>query len=49
MDLRPRRYKRCRAIAEECERVGEREGDPSQPIDPDATRNAVIMTASAPI
>jgi 2-polyprenyl-6-methoxyphenol hydroxylase-like FAD-dependent oxidoreductase len=44
-----RRYKRCRAIVEGSEKVGRWEQDHSLPIDPDATRNAVIMTASAPI
>jgi 2-polyprenyl-6-methoxyphenol hydroxylase-like FAD-dependent oxidoreductase len=44
-----RRYERCRAIVEGSERVGQWEQDHSLPIDPDATRNAVIMTASAPI
>ncbi|MGP0035303.1 MAG: FAD-dependent oxidoreductase [Solirubrobacteraceae bacterium] len=44
-----RRYERCRAIVEGSERVGKWEQDHSLPIDPDATRNAVIMTASAPI
>jgi len=44
-----RRYERCRAIVEGSERVGEWEQDHSLPIDPDATRNAVVMAASAPI
>jgi 2-polyprenyl-6-methoxyphenol hydroxylase-like FAD-dependent oxidoreductase len=44
-----RRYERCRAIVEGSEQVGKWEQDHSLPIDPDATRNAVIMTASAPI
>jgi 2-polyprenyl-6-methoxyphenol hydroxylase-like FAD-dependent oxidoreductase len=44
-----RRYERCRLIVEGSERVGEWEQDHSLPIDPDATRNAVIVTASAPI
>jgi 2-polyprenyl-6-methoxyphenol hydroxylase-like FAD-dependent oxidoreductase len=44
-----RRYERCRAIVEGSEQVGRWEQDHSLPIDPDATRNAVIMTASAPI
>jgi len=44
-----RRYERCRAIVEGSERVGQWEQDHSLPIDPDATRNSVIMTASAPI
>jgi 2-polyprenyl-6-methoxyphenol hydroxylase-like FAD-dependent oxidoreductase len=44
-----RRYERCRAIVEGSELVGKWEQDHSLPIDPDATRNAVIMTASAPI
>ncbi len=44
-----RRYERCRAVVEGSEQVGEWEQDHSLPIDPDATRNAVIMTASAPI
>jgi 2-polyprenyl-6-methoxyphenol hydroxylase-like FAD-dependent oxidoreductase len=44
-----RRYERCRAIVEGSEQVGAWEQDHSLPIDPDATRNAVIMTASAPI
>jgi 2-polyprenyl-6-methoxyphenol hydroxylase-like FAD-dependent oxidoreductase len=44
-----RRYERCRAIVERSEQVGRWEQDHSLPIDPDATRNAVIMTASAPI
>ncbi len=44
-----RRYDRCRAIVEGSERVGRWEQDHTLPIDPDATRNAVIMTASAPI
>jgi 2-polyprenyl-6-methoxyphenol hydroxylase-like FAD-dependent oxidoreductase len=44
-----RRYERCHAIVEGSERVGRWEQDHSLPIDPDAARNAVIMTASAPI
>lgn len=44
-----RRYERCRAIVEGSEMVGKWEQDHSLPIDPDATRNSVIMTASAPI
>jgi len=44
-----RRYERCRAIVEGSEKVGQWEQDHSLPIDPDTTRNAVIMTASAPI
>jgi 2-polyprenyl-6-methoxyphenol hydroxylase-like FAD-dependent oxidoreductase len=44
-----RRYQRCRAIVEGSERVGQWEQDHSLPIDPDATRNAVLMAASAPI
>lgn len=44
-----RRYERCRAIVEGSERVGQWEQDHSLPIDPDATRNAVVMAASAPI
>ena len=44
-----RRYERCRAIVEGSEKVGQWEQDHSLAIDPDATRNAVIMTASAPI
>jgi 2-polyprenyl-6-methoxyphenol hydroxylase-like FAD-dependent oxidoreductase len=44
-----RRYDRCRAIVEGSEQVGRWEQDHSLPIDPDATRNAVIMAASAPI
>jgi 2-polyprenyl-6-methoxyphenol hydroxylase-like FAD-dependent oxidoreductase len=44
-----RRYERCRAIVEGSERVGQWEQDHSLPIDPDATRNAVIMAASAPL
>ncbi|MBV9415986.1 MAG: FAD-dependent monooxygenase [Solirubrobacterales bacterium] len=44
-----RRYDRCRAIVEGSEQVGKWEQDHSLPIDPDATRNAVIMTAFAPI
>jgi 2-polyprenyl-6-methoxyphenol hydroxylase-like FAD-dependent oxidoreductase len=44
-----RRYERCRAIVEGSEKVGQWEQNHSLPIDPDATRNAVIMTASAPI
>ncbi len=44
-----RRYERCRAIVEGSEKVGQWEQDHSLPIDPDATRNSVIMTASAPI
>jgi 2-polyprenyl-6-methoxyphenol hydroxylase-like FAD-dependent oxidoreductase len=44
-----RRFERCRAIVEGSEMVGKWEQDHSLPIDPDATRNAVIMTASAPI
>jgi 2-polyprenyl-6-methoxyphenol hydroxylase-like FAD-dependent oxidoreductase len=44
-----RRYERCRAIVDGSEQVGRWEQDHSLPIDPDATRNAVIMTASAPI
>jgi 2-polyprenyl-6-methoxyphenol hydroxylase-like FAD-dependent oxidoreductase len=44
-----RRYDRCRAIVEGSEQVGKWEQDHSLPIDPDATRNAVIMTAYAPI
>jgi len=44
-----RRYERCRAIVEGSELVGKWEQDHSLPIDPDATRNAVVMTAAAPI
>lgn len=44
-----RRYERCRAIVEGSEMVGKWEQDHSLPIDPDATRHAVVMTASAPI
>lgn len=44
-----RRYKRCKLIVEGSERVGQWEQDHSLPIDPDATRNAVIVAASAPI
>ncbi|MBV9944244.1 MAG: FAD-dependent monooxygenase [Solirubrobacterales bacterium] len=44
-----RRYERCRAIVEGSEMVGKWEQDHSVPIDPDATRHAVVMTASAPI
>jgi 2-polyprenyl-6-methoxyphenol hydroxylase-like FAD-dependent oxidoreductase len=44
-----RRYERCRAIVEGSEKVGQWEQDHSLPIDPDATRHAVVMTASAPI
>jgi 2-polyprenyl-6-methoxyphenol hydroxylase-like FAD-dependent oxidoreductase len=44
-----RRYERCRAIVEGSERVGQWEQDHSLPIDPDQTRNAVIMAASAPL
>jgi 2-polyprenyl-6-methoxyphenol hydroxylase-like FAD-dependent oxidoreductase len=44
-----RRYDRCREIVEGSERVGQWEQDHSLPIDPDATRNAVVMAASAPI
>jgi len=44
-----RRYERCRAIVEGSEMVGKWEQDHSLPIDPDATRNAVVMTAAAPI
>jgi 2-polyprenyl-6-methoxyphenol hydroxylase-like FAD-dependent oxidoreductase len=44
-----RRYARCRAIVEGSERVGQWEQDHSLPIDPDATRNSVIMAASAPL
>jgi 2-polyprenyl-6-methoxyphenol hydroxylase-like FAD-dependent oxidoreductase len=44
-----RRYERCRSIVEGSETVGRWEQDHSLPIDPDATRNAVIMAASAPI
>jgi 2-polyprenyl-6-methoxyphenol hydroxylase-like FAD-dependent oxidoreductase len=44
-----RRYERCRAIVEGSELVGKWEQDHTLPIDPDATRNSVIMTASAPI
>jgi 2-polyprenyl-6-methoxyphenol hydroxylase-like FAD-dependent oxidoreductase len=44
-----RRYERCRAIVEGSERVGQWEQDHSLPIDPDATRNAVVMAASAPV
>jgi 2-polyprenyl-6-methoxyphenol hydroxylase-like FAD-dependent oxidoreductase len=49
MAFSARRYERCRAIVEGSELVGKWEQDHSLPIDPDATRNAVIMTASAPI
>jgi 2-polyprenyl-6-methoxyphenol hydroxylase-like FAD-dependent oxidoreductase len=44
-----RRYERCRAIVEGSEMVGKWEQDHSLPIDPDATRNAVVMTAAAPV
>jgi 2-polyprenyl-6-methoxyphenol hydroxylase-like FAD-dependent oxidoreductase len=44
-----RRFERCRTIVDGSERVGQWEQDHSLPIDPDATRNAVIMAASAPI
>ena len=44
-----RRYERCRAIVEGSERVGQWEQDHSLPIDPDATRHAVVMAASAPL
>jgi 2-polyprenyl-6-methoxyphenol hydroxylase-like FAD-dependent oxidoreductase len=44
-----RRYERCRAIVEGSEMVGKWEQDHSLPIDPDATRNAVVMAAAAPI
>jgi len=44
-----RRYERCRAIVEGSEMVGKWEQDHALPIDPDATRHAVVMTASAPI
>jgi 2-polyprenyl-6-methoxyphenol hydroxylase-like FAD-dependent oxidoreductase len=44
-----RRYERCRAIVDGSEMVGKWEQDHSLPIDPDATRNAVVMTAAAPI
>jgi 2-polyprenyl-6-methoxyphenol hydroxylase-like FAD-dependent oxidoreductase len=44
-----RRYERCRTIVEGSERVGQWEQDHSLPIDPDATRHAVVMAASAPI
>ena len=44
-----RRYERCRAIVEGSEMVGKWEQDHSLPSDPDATRHAVVMTASAPI
>lgn len=44
-----RRYERGRAIVEGSETVGKWEQDDSLPIDPDATRNAVIMIVSAPI
>lgn len=44
-----RRYERCRTIVEGSERVGQWEQDHSLPIDPDATRNAVITAAAAPI
>jgi 2-polyprenyl-6-methoxyphenol hydroxylase-like FAD-dependent oxidoreductase len=44
-----RRYERCRTIVEGSENVGRWEQDHSLPIDPDRIRNAVIMTASAPI
>jgi 2-polyprenyl-6-methoxyphenol hydroxylase-like FAD-dependent oxidoreductase len=44
-----RRFERCRAIVEGSEMVGKWEQDHSLPIDPDATRNAVVMTAAAPI
>lgn len=44
-----RRFERCRAIVEGSRRVGQWEQDHSLPIDPDATRNEVIMAASAPI
>jgi 2-polyprenyl-6-methoxyphenol hydroxylase-like FAD-dependent oxidoreductase len=44
-----RRYERCRAIVEGSELIGKWEQDHSLPVDPDATRNSVIMAASAPI
>ena len=44
-----RRYERCRAIVEGSEMVGKWEQDHSLPIDPDATRHEVVVTASAPI
>jgi 2-polyprenyl-6-methoxyphenol hydroxylase-like FAD-dependent oxidoreductase len=44
-----RRFERCRTIVEGSERVGQWEQDHSLPMDPDATRNSVIMAASAPI
>jgi len=44
-----RRFDRCRTIVEGSERVGQWEQDHSLPIDPNATRNAVLMTAAQPI
>jgi 2-polyprenyl-6-methoxyphenol hydroxylase-like FAD-dependent oxidoreductase len=44
-----RRYERCRSIVEGSEQVGRWEQDHSLPIDPDATRYAVTVAASAPI
>jgi 2-polyprenyl-6-methoxyphenol hydroxylase-like FAD-dependent oxidoreductase len=44
-----RRFERCRTIVEGSERVGQWEQDRSLPIDPDATRNSVLMAAAAPI
>jgi 2-polyprenyl-6-methoxyphenol hydroxylase-like FAD-dependent oxidoreductase len=44
-----RRYERCRAIVEGSECVGRWEQDHSLPIDPDAVRHAVTMSALAPL
>jgi 2-polyprenyl-6-methoxyphenol hydroxylase-like FAD-dependent oxidoreductase len=44
-----RRYERCRSIVEGSERVGQWEQDHSLPIDPDQTRFAVHMAATAPL
>jgi 2-polyprenyl-6-methoxyphenol hydroxylase-like FAD-dependent oxidoreductase len=44
-----RRYERCREIVEGSELVGKWEQDHSLPIDPDATRAAVVMAAAQPI
>jgi 2-polyprenyl-6-methoxyphenol hydroxylase-like FAD-dependent oxidoreductase len=44
-----RRYERCRAIVEGSERVGQWEQDHCLPIDPDQTRYAVHMAATAPL
>ena len=44
-----RRYERCLSIVEGSERVGQWEQDHSLPIDPDQTRHAVTIAASAPL